>query len=462
MSKSSKSVFIKKSPPHALITFLLVGLIVLTITAVNILKNTADSFKTRNVLGDKSVLTPCSSGNLKTSTNKIYQMTYPNETFLQLTNTDLLKDVSQLKDLTCLQYLDATDRLVKGDISNLKNLTNLEVFTLFSNPDVYGDICSLSGATKLRVLKFAFDPKITGDVSCLKNLTKLEVFAMTHTQISGDLSVFANMPNLKSLYINGTKIKGDICSLSKLTNLEELGVADEVGNPDITGNLACLDNLQKLKRVSLYNTGTTNCEQFTKSHSNIAQMGKTESGRPAGGGCSKESRETLVNVAQKYEKKIGKDVYQESGNQERSPEFNNQETNNVKSEKQSDSREGNFFTKFVDAVRNLLSRVPILGDIVGTKGGGQNGLVPGGVGPGGCKSQSECEAFCSKPENNEICSKFTPPGSEKDKEGESNARPNLEQGGPGGCKSQKECQDFCSKSENSEECSKFSPPGEKK
>ncbi|MBI2330170.1 hypothetical protein HYU94_02175 [Candidatus Daviesbacteria bacterium] len=260
----------------------------------------------------QNVLGVCSSGGLTTSTNKVFQMMYPGETFLQLTNIDLLKDVSQLKDLTCLQYLDATDRTVKGDIVNLKDLTNLEVFSLYSNPDVSGDICSLSRATKLRSLKFAFDPKITGDISCLKNLTKLETFAMTYTQISGDLSVFANMPNLKAIYINGTKINGDICSLKKLTSLEELGIADEVGNPDITGDLSCLDSLQKLKRVSLYNTGATNCEQFTKSHPNIAQMGKTGSGRPAGGGCSKESQETMVNAAEKYEKKIGKEAQTEA------------------------------------------------------------------------------------------------------------------------------------------------------
>ena len=264
-------------------------------------------------------LEPCQSGGLATSVSKNYQALYTNEDFIQITNLDLLKDVSQLKDLTCLQYMDATDRTIIGDIANLKRLVNLEVFSLYSNPEVYGNICSLSGAKNLRSLKFAFDPKITGDISCLKDLTKLETLAMTHTRISGDISVFANMPNLKAIYVSGTKVKGDICSLSKLTNLEELGIADEYpGNPGITGDLSCLDGLQKLKRVSIYSTSTTNCEQFTKSHLNIAQMGLTESGRPAGGGCSKESLKTLVDVAQKYEQKIGKEV--QAGERERPAE----------------------------------------------------------------------------------------------------------------------------------------------
>lgn len=294
-------------------------------------------------------LEPCQSGGLTTSLNKNYQMLYPDEDFIQINNIDLLKEVSQLKDLTCLQYMDATDRTIKGDIAHLKNLVNLEVFSLYSNPDVYGNICSLAGVTNLRSLKFAFDPKITGNISCLKNLTKLETFAMTHTQIYGELSVFANMPNLKAVYVSGTNISGDICAFSKLTNLEELGIADEYpGNPDIIGDLSCLDNLQKLKRVSIYNTGTTNCEQFTKTHPNIAQMGLTESGRPAGGGCSKESLKTLVDVAQKYERKIGKEVQTEvRGKPDYQPIIDNRD------EKQYEPDNRNFFAKLINWIKNL-------------------------------------------------------------------------------------------------------------
>ena len=408
-------------------------------------------------------LEPCQSGGLTTSVYKDYQMVYRDENFIQINNIDLLKDVSQLKDLTCLQYMDATDRTVKGDIANLKNLKNLEVFSLYSNPDVYGDICSLAEATKLRSLKFAFDPNITGDISCLKGLTKLETFAMTHTQISGDLSVFANMPNLKAIYVSGTNVKGDICALSKLTNLEELGIADEYpGNPDIIGDLSCLDNLQKLKRVSIYNTGTTNCEQFTKSHPNIAQMGMTESGRPAGGGCSRESLKTLVDVAQKYERKIGKEVQTEVRGK---PDYQPAASEDEKQYKEPDNR--NFLTKFFDWLISLFRGIfhssnkktsTSVEELADKEIAGKSSDKPG---PGGCKSQAECQTFCSKPENKEACSKFAPPESNEGREkgkGPSDVIPNLEKGGPGGCKTQAECQAYCSKPENREECSKFAPP----
>lgn len=347
-------------------------------------------------------LTPCSSGGLSTSTNKIYQMTYPDETFLQLTNTDLLKEVSQLKDLTCLQYLDATDRTVKGDIVNLKNLVNLEVFSLYSNPDVSGDICSLANATKLRSLKFAFDPKITGDISCLKNLTKLETFAMTHTNVKGDISVFANMPNLKAIYVSGTYVRGNICALKNLTNLQELGIADEYpGNPDITGDLSCLNNLKKLKRVSIYNTKTTNCEAFTKAHQGMEKT-VTESGKQGGGGCSKESMKTLVDYAQKYEAKIGKEVQTEVRGQ---PNYNKGNQGN-QPEIRKDDR--NVFQKLIGAILGIFG-IKISGP-EDEKGGGARGPMPEGtVGPGGCRSQSECDTYCDKPEHRDECSKFQSP-----------------------------------------------------
>lgn len=243
-------------------------------------------------------LEPCESRGLTTSVFKDYQMVYTDEDFLQITNKDLLKDLEQLKDLTCLQYLDATELGVKGDISNLKNLVNLEVLSLYGNPDVYGDICSLRGLTKLRVLKFAFDPKVYGDISCLKNFN-LETFAMTYTNISGELSDISHMDKLKAIYVSGTGISGDISSLSGLINIEELGISDEYpGNPNIVGDLASLDNLKRLKKVSLYSTRTTNCKHFSEIHPNIAQ-----------GGCSKDSLKTLRIHNIRAEKKIGKDRY---------------------------------------------------------------------------------------------------------------------------------------------------------
>lgn len=352
----------------------------------------------------------CSSGNLTTSIHKNFQGFYPQENFIRLNNKELVKDVSQLKDLTCLQYLDIIDAGLSGDISALGNLTNLQVLSLYSTPDISGDICTLSKATKMRTFKFAFNPKISGDIACLKDMTELETFAMTHTQISGDISVFANMPNLKALYISGTNIHGDICSLKNLTNLQELGIADEYpGNPDITGDLGCLDNLTKLKRVSIYNTDATNCEQFTKTHPNLMNNpGLTESGMQGGGGCSKESMSTVVDYAQKFEAKIGKEIQTEVRGK---PDYDKGPQQNVDNPAKDNNVNKNFIIRFIDWIKSLFSHsaTPTDNNPATAMDRENPNEIRSDAGPGGCRTQAECDAYCNKSENRQECSNFKEP-----------------------------------------------------
>ncbi|MCL4354490.1 hypothetical protein M1349_03405, partial [Patescibacteria group bacterium] len=74
----------------------------------------------------------------------------------------------------------------------------------------------------------------------------------------------------------------------------------------------------------------------------------------------------------------------------------------------------NVFQKIVGFIMGIFGKNP--GAPSGSsqrengQGGGSRGPMPeGAVGPGGCKSQSECDAYCDKPEHREECSKFTPP-----------------------------------------------------
>lgn len=123
-------------------------------------------------------------------------------------------------------------------------------------------------------------------------------------------------------------------------------------------------------------------------------MGKTESGRQSGGGCSKESRKTLVNVAQEYERKIGRE--QIARGEDSSPQKDAFSDFGSKDA-------GNFFTQFIDLLKGFLF-------------GGKPGSKPPDLtrcGPGGCKSETECQAYCTKPENIKECSKFAPPGEER-------------------------------------------------
>ncbi|MCL5970712.1 MAG: hypothetical protein M1450_04400 [Patescibacteria group bacterium] len=100
-------------------------------------------------------------------------------------------------------------------------------------------------------------------------------------------------------------------------------------------------------------------------------------------------------------------------------------------------------------------------------------LLTGQMGPGEkdpsmgegslpCKGKEECEIYCAKPENRTECEKARGNESQngemnKNKE-PGNQNQGEMQGGPGGCKSQSECQAYCSQPQNREECSKFQSP----
>src|SRR3989338_1141094 len=79
-------------------------------------------------------------------------------------------------------------------------------------------------------------------------------------------------------------------------------------------------------------------------------------------------------------------------------------------------------------------------------------------GPGGCRGRQQCDAFCGKPENQEICFQFAvennlipPEGIERAKK----IKSAMEQGGPGGCKNERECRAYCENQENFETCGEF-------
>lgn len=242
----------------------------------------------------------CEYNGIKTKFDYPYQapgekIEYKDEKFVSMVDSKVVKNLEQLKGLICLEFADFYNQGISGDLETLKDLTNLKVLNLHTNPGVSGDVCTLSKATKLKSLKFAFDEKVYGDISCLKDLN-LDTFAMTYTKISGDLSDISHMTNLKALYLSGTDIAGDISALSKLINLEELTISDpEFKDSKIHGDLTSLDNLKKLRRVALYNMDVTNCKHFHETHPSIEE-----------GGCSVESAATLKNTNLESEKIIGK------------------------------------------------------------------------------------------------------------------------------------------------------------
>ena len=129
----------------------------------------------------------CEYNDIKTEYGYNYQTPgakseYADEQFVHLMDAKAIKDLGQLKGLTCLESADFYEQGISGDLDNLRALVNLKVLSLHTNPEVSGDVCVFSKAAKLKSLKLAFDEKVYGEISCLKDLN-LDTFAMTYTKI---------------------------------------------------------------------------------------------------------------------------------------------------------------------------------------------------------------------------------------------------------------------------------------
>src|SRR3989344_3117755 len=76
-------------------------------------------------------------------------------------------------------------------------------------------------------------------------------------------------------------------------------------------------------------------------------------------------------------------------------------------------------------------------------------------GPGKCRSEKECRAFCENPAHEGECLDFAEKHNLGDKKQIQSAKKVQDQGGPGGCKSEKECHAYCENPDNSETCIAF-------
>lgn len=80
------------------------------------------------------------------------------------------------------------------------------------------------------------------------------------------------------------------------------------------------------------------------------------------------------------------------------------------------------------------------------------------TGPGGCDSEDECRTFCDDPANMGECLNFAVRIGEMTPEEAEKARQGMEfmqTGGPGGCRSQEECEAYCEDPVHLEECVNF-------
>jgi uncharacterized protein YutE (UPF0331/DUF86 family) len=78
-----------------------------------------------------------------------------------------------------------------------------------------------------------------------------------------------------------------------------------------------------------------------------------------------------------------------------------------------------------------------------------------GGGPGGCKNEQECMAFCNDPSHMDECMNFAAENGLMPAEDIEKVKKMMTIGGPGGCKNEQECDAFCKKEENRDTCFNF-------
>jgi len=162
-------------------------------------------------------------------------------TYLDLHRNQRISDISALKDLTKLIWLSLRGNRI-SDMAPLKNLKNLTYLHIGYNK--ISDVSPLKNSTNLTFLNL--DANEISDISLLKNLTNLINLALDDNQIS-DVSPLKNLIKLVFLNLNDNRKISDVSPLKNLINLTFL---DLHGNQ--MSNLSPLKNLTNLTNLKLH------------------------------------------------------------------------------------------------------------------------------------------------------------------------------------------------------------------
>ncbi|KMP13590.1 internalin [Bacillus cereus] len=160
------------------------------------------------------------------------------------------------EDLLKVKSLIVVEAKNKGiqDVSGLEYMTNLENLTL--EEVKLKNIKFISDLRQLKSLSITYGE--LEDIGPLAELEHIESLSLRNNKIS-DLSPLSQMKKIKVLDLNSNYIK-DIKPLFTVTSLRTLTVAN---NQISNANLAGIEQLKNIKKLSLSNNGLTNIEHIT-------------------------------------------------------------------------------------------------------------------------------------------------------------------------------------------------------
>ncbi|HFK1549909.1 TPA: leucine-rich repeat domain-containing protein, partial [Bacillus albus] len=159
-------------------------------------------------------------------------------------------------DLLKVKSLIVVEAKSKGiqDVSGLEYMTNLE--SLMLEEVTLENIQFISKLRQLKSLSITYGE--LNDIGPLAELEHIESLSLRNNKIS-DLSPLSQMKKIKLLDLNSNYIK-DIKPLFTVTSLRNLTVAN---NQISNANLAGIEQLKNIKKLSLSNNGLTNIEHLT-------------------------------------------------------------------------------------------------------------------------------------------------------------------------------------------------------
>lgn len=146
-------------------------------------------------------------------------------------------DLSQLRTMKQLEYLDTERGYLTGDISALAGMSKLKLLKLFNT--LTGDI-SLIGTNMPLLEHFqTINCPLTGSTATFNNLTKLQQLHLYRCRVTSKLADFGRCTALKQINLLWSS-SGDIEALAGLTNLERLAIES---TPAVTGDTSSLAHL---------------------------------------------------------------------------------------------------------------------------------------------------------------------------------------------------------------------------
>merc|ERR1719515_708832 len=169
-----------------------------------------------------------------------------------MSSNDLSGDLSPLRDLTSMTYLDMSGNDLSGDLSGLRNLTSMASLSIYDN-NLSGDLSPLRNLTSMTRLDMSFN-NLSGDLSPLRDLTSMTALDIPGNNLSGSVAPLLGITGLRSLYAADNNLSILEAPPGGFTGMEQLYLLDLSGN-DLSGDLAALAPLTSLRFLELRHGG---------------------------------------------------------------------------------------------------------------------------------------------------------------------------------------------------------------